>query len=86
MNANKFNSDTLKKAITKKIIKIMMARTNHTHFDPELLKAENVPKANTIHIAKIISWIKLIENHIIENAAPEKKPFFICCGNITFIR
>ena len=41
--------------MTKKIIKIIIAKTNPTHFDPELLNAEKIPKANTIHIAKIIS-------------------------------
>jgi hypothetical protein len=55
INANKFNSDILKKAITKKIIKIMIAKTNPTHFDPELLNAEKIPKANTTHTAKMIS-------------------------------
>lgn len=85
IKANKFNSDILKKAITKKMIKIIIAKTSHAHFDHELLSAEKVPKAHTIQIAKTISWIKLIENPIMENAAQEKNPFFICCGNITFI-
>jgi hypothetical protein len=85
IKATRFSSETLKNAITKKIKKIIIAKTNHTHFDPELLNAENVQRAHTAHIAKTISWIKLTENHIIEKATQEKNHFFICCGNITFI-
>ena len=75
----------LKNAITKKIKKIITAKTNQTHLDPELLKAENVQREKTVHIAKTISWMKLTENPIIEKATQEKNHFFICCGNITFI-
>lgn len=66
-------------------MKIMIAKTSHAHFDHELLSAEKVPRAHTIQIAKTISWIKLIENPIMEKAAQEKNHFLICCGNITFI-
>jgi hypothetical protein len=57
-----------------------------THLALELLNVENTHNAKTIPIASIINLIKLIENHIIENATPEKNPFFICCGNITFMK
>ena len=69
----------------KNIMKIIMAKTSHAHFDPVLLSAEKVHKAQTIHIAKTINWMKLIENPIMEKAAPEKNHFLICCGNITFM-
>jgi hypothetical protein len=85
INANKFNSETLKKAINIKIRKIIIANVTPTHFAPELLNVENVQSANTAHIAKMISCIKLTENHMIENATHEKNHFLICCGNITFI-
>ncbi|MBR7037481.1 hypothetical protein IKI14_06700 [bacterium] len=55
INANKFSSDTLKKAITRKIKKIITANTIHTHFASELLKVENAQRAKTAQIARIIS-------------------------------
>ena len=85
MKANKFNSDCLKNAIKTKIKKIMTAKTTQTHFASELLKLENIHRANTTHMAKIISCIKLIENPAIEKATHEKNHFCICLGNITFI-
>ena len=85
MNANKFNSEILKKAITKKIKKIITAKTIHNHFASELLNVENVHKAKTAHTSRIINCMKLTENPIIEKAIQEKNHFFICCGNITFI-
>ena len=78
INANRFNSDTLKKAITRKIKNIIIARTNQTHLAPELLKLENAQRAKTTPTAKIINCIKLTENHIIEKATPEKNHFFMC--------
>ena len=86
IKANKFSSDTLKKAIIKKIKNIIIARTNQTHLAPELLKLENIQRAKTTPIAKIINCMKLTENHIIEKAIPEKNHFFMCCGNMTFIK
>jgi hypothetical protein len=86
MKANRFNSDILKKAIIINIIKINMARKIHSHLAPELLKVENVPKANTAPSDKIINCMKLTENHKMENATQAKNHFFICCGNITFIK
>ena len=85
MKANRFNSDTLKKAMIINIIKINMARKIHSPLAPELLKVEKVPKENTAPIDKIINLIKLTENHKIEKATQAKNHFFICCGNITFI-
>ena len=64
---------------------MIMAKTTQTHLLFELLKAENVQSAKTVPIARIINCIKLMENHITENATPEKNHFFICWGNITFI-
>ena len=64
---------------------MITANTIHTHFASELLKVENAHKAKTAQIARIISWIKLIENPITEKAAPEKNHFLICWGNITFM-
>jgi hypothetical protein len=55
MKANKFNSDTLKNAITINMKKINTAKKTHIHFAHELLKAENVHKENTAPIDKIIS-------------------------------
>ena len=85
MKANKFNSDTLKNAITIKIKKIIIARITQTHLAPELLNAEKAHRAKIVPIANTISCIKLIENHIIEKATQAKNHFFICCGNITFM-
>jgi hypothetical protein len=85
MNANKFNSDTLKNAITRKIKKIIMAKTSQTHLAHELLKVENVQREKTTPMARIINCIKLTENHIIEKAIQEKNHFLMCCGNIIFI-
>ena len=85
MNAKRFNSETLKNAMKTNIKNIMMASTNHNPLAFALLHVENAPNAKTTQIARMISWIKLIENHIIEKAAPEKNHFFICWGNITFI-
>lgn len=64
---------------------MIIARTTQTHLASELLKAENVQRAKTVPTARIISCIKLMENHIIEKAIQEKNHFFICWGNITFI-
>ena len=55
-----------------------MAHTIHSHLASALLNAENVHKAKTIQIAKIISCMNVIENHMIDKAAPEKNHFFIC--------
>ena len=55
MKANRFNSDTLKKAMIINIIKINIARKIHSHLAPELLKVENVPKENTAPIDKMIN-------------------------------
>jgi hypothetical protein len=55
IKANKFNSDTLKNAITINMKKINTAKKTHIHFAHELLKAENVHKENTAPIDKIIS-------------------------------
>jgi hypothetical protein len=55
INANKFNSETLKKAINTKIKKITTARITQTHLAPELLNVENVHRENTAQIDKIIS-------------------------------
>ena len=85
MKANRFNSDTLKKAINTKIKRIITHKTIHNHLASALLHVENAHKSMTTQIARMISWIKLMVNHIREKAAPEKKPFFMCCGNITFI-
>ena len=85
MKANKFNSDMLKNAININIKKIITANIIHNHLASELLKLENVQRAKTAPIAKMISWIKLIEKPITEKATPEKNHFFICCGNITFM-
>ena len=63
-----------------------MANTNPAHFAPELLKVEKTPKAKTTQIANIINCTKLIENPITEKATPEKNHFFMCCGNITFMK
>jgi hypothetical protein len=79
------SSDTLKKAITTKMKKIITAKTTQGHFAQALLQAENVQRAITAPTAKTINCIKLTENHIIEKATQEKNHFFICCGNITFI-
>ena len=78
MNANKFNSDILKKAITIKIKKMIMANTTQTHLLSELLNVEKVHRAKTIQTARIINCMKLMENHIIEKATQEKNHFFIC--------
>jgi hypothetical protein len=85
MNATRFSSDTWKKAITRNIKKINIAKTNPVPFAPALLNVEKTHKANTTPTAKTISCTKLTENPIRENATPEKNPFLICCGNITFI-
>lgn len=85
MKAKRFNSDTLKNAINTKIKRIITPRTIHSSLASALLHVENANNAKTTQIARMISWIKLIVNHIKEKAAPEKKPFFMCCGNITFI-
>ena len=78
MKANKFSSETLKNAITIKMIKIIPAVIIQSHFASALLKAENVPSAKTIQMAKITNCMKLMENHIIEKATQEKNHFFIC--------
>ena len=85
MNANKFSSEYLKNAMNAKIQKIIIAKTNQTHFALELLKVENAHKAKTTHTAKIINCMKLIVNPITEIATPEKNHFCICWGNITFM-
>ena len=85
MNANKFNSDTLKKAITRNMIKMMIAKITPSHFALALLNVEKTHKANTTPTAKTISCTKLTENPITEKATQEKNHFLICCGNITFI-
>ncbi len=78
INATKFNSETLKKAIIKNIARIITATTNHTHFSPELLKVEKAQREKITQIAKTISCIKLTENHITEKATHEKNHFLIC--------
>ena len=85
MKARRFNSEILKNAINTKIKNIIIPNTNHSHLASALLQVENAHKAKTIQIARIISWINVMENHIMEKAAPEKNHFFICWGNITFI-
>ena len=85
MNANKFNSDTLKKAITRNMMKMMIAKITPSHFALALLNVEKTHKAKTIQTAKIINWMKLMENPITEKATQEKNHFLICWGNITFI-
>jgi hypothetical protein len=78
MNANKFSSEYLKNAMNAKIQKIIIAKTNQTHFALELLKVENAHKAKTTHTAKMINCMKLIVNPITEIATPEKNHFCIC--------
>jgi hypothetical protein len=55
MNANKFNSDTLKKAITRNMMKMMIAKITPSHFALALLNVEKTHKAKTIQTAKIIN-------------------------------
>ena len=78
MKAKRFNSEMLKNAINIVIKKIIIARTSHNHLALALLHVENAHNAKTIQIAIIISWMKLMENHMIEKAAPEKNHFLIC--------
>ena len=65
---------------------MITANITQIHLAPELLNDENVQRAKTAPTDKITSWMKLTENHKIEKAIQEKNHFFICCGNITFMR
>lgn len=65
---------------------MITATTIQAHLASELLKDEKAPRAKTTQIAKITSCMKLMENHMTEKATQEKNHFFICCGNITFIK
>ena len=57
---------------------MIIAKTSHIHFAPELLKVENVHRAKTAQIDKMTNCIKLTENHKIEKATHAKNHFFMC--------
>lgn len=85
INASNHNSDTLKKAITIKIINISIANIIQNAFDPDLDAALNMVRDIAIQTAKINNCIIDIFSGPIWNDMPLSNHFFMFLGYTTFI-